>query len=178
MEYLTGYRLKIVERAGMKLENILHKSNPWSGENCERKSCLLCETKLKTEKKMSQSCSKRNLTYKTWCHSCTEVGKNGVLDEAEGAEDEKRSESGLYAYVGESSRSCFERAAEHVRDRVNYNKGSHMLKHIIEMHGDTNPDLVEFRMDVVKYHQSAFERQVFESLKIQTMRKKNILLRQ
>ena len=49
MEYLTGYRLKIVERAGMKRENILHKSNHWSGENCDRKRCLLCDTKLKTE---------------------------------------------------------------------------------------------------------------------------------
>ena len=29
---------------------------------------------------------------------------------------------------------------------------------------------------MVKYHQSAFERQVFESVKVQTMRKKNILL--
>ena len=30
MERITGYRLKIVERAGDSLEGLLHKSNPWS----------------------------------------------------------------------------------------------------------------------------------------------------
>ena len=58
MEKLTGYRLKIVERSGMKLENVLHKSNPWAGEDCERVGCLLCHTKKVTGKNMNQSCSK------------------------------------------------------------------------------------------------------------------------
>ena len=31
MEKLSGWRFKIVERAGEKLENIFHQSNPWSG---------------------------------------------------------------------------------------------------------------------------------------------------
>ena len=28
---LTGYKLKVVERAGMKLEDLLRKSDPWQG---------------------------------------------------------------------------------------------------------------------------------------------------
>ena len=35
---LTGYRLKIVERSGTKLEELLHKANPWQGVDCERKA--------------------------------------------------------------------------------------------------------------------------------------------
>ena len=42
---LTGYRLKMVEKSGDKLENLLTKSNPWQGMDCERPQCLLCQTK-------------------------------------------------------------------------------------------------------------------------------------
>ena len=28
---MTGYRLKLVEKAGVKLEDLLTKSNPWQG---------------------------------------------------------------------------------------------------------------------------------------------------
>ena len=33
---MTGYRIKIVERSGAKLEDILHKSDPWQGQDCGR----------------------------------------------------------------------------------------------------------------------------------------------
>ena len=45
MEQLTGYRMKIVERGGTKLVDILHKANLWAGEDCKGKGCLLCRTK-------------------------------------------------------------------------------------------------------------------------------------
>ena len=51
MEQMTGYKLKIVERGGTKLVDILHKANPWAGEDCERKNCLLCRTKRLEGKK-------------------------------------------------------------------------------------------------------------------------------
>ena len=70
MEKITGYRLKIVERAGEKLENILHKSNPWSGVDCNRDNCLLCTTKLRTEENKDQSSNKRSTNYQPWCESC------------------------------------------------------------------------------------------------------------
>ena len=38
MEQMSGYRLKIVERGGIKLESILVKRNPWEGECCEREN--------------------------------------------------------------------------------------------------------------------------------------------
>ena len=33
LESLTGYKLKVVERAGSKLEDVLHRSDPWRGED-------------------------------------------------------------------------------------------------------------------------------------------------
>ena len=38
---ITGYRLKVVEKAGDKLEDLLAKSNPWQGMDCGREACLL-----------------------------------------------------------------------------------------------------------------------------------------
>ena len=45
METMTGYRIKIVERGGKKLVDILHKANLWAGQECNREGCLLCKTK-------------------------------------------------------------------------------------------------------------------------------------
>ena len=61
---LTGYKLKVVERAGTKLEDILHMSDPWQGIDCGRRSCFLCTTKTKTGKNTSQDCYKKLCV---WC---------------------------------------------------------------------------------------------------------------
>ena len=58
---MTGYRLKIVERSGLKLEDILHKADPWQGQDCNRERCFLCKTKSITGKKTTQDCSRCSL---------------------------------------------------------------------------------------------------------------------
>ena len=77
---LTGYKLKVVERAGTKLEDILTKSNPWQGIDCGRKLCLLCETKEKTGKNKGQDCHKRSCVYEIWCLDCQDAGEKEVED--------------------------------------------------------------------------------------------------
>ena len=46
----TGAKLKMVERCGGKLMDILTTPDPWRGKDCMREECLLCTTKSKTEK--------------------------------------------------------------------------------------------------------------------------------
>lgn len=70
MESLTGYKPNVVERAGSKLEDLLHRSDPWRGEDCGRDRCLLCKTKEKTGKLKTQDCKKRSLVYEMWCGKC------------------------------------------------------------------------------------------------------------
>ena len=84
----------------------------------------------------------------------------------------------LYKYIGESSRSCHERGWEHWQDAKNLSTGSHILKHLLDCHDLENLDLDEmhFNMRVVKYHKSAFSRQVHESVVIQANRFKHYLL--
>ena len=53
---LTGYKIKIIERSGTTLEELLHKSDPWQGIDCERHNCLLCHTKILTGKYKNQDC--------------------------------------------------------------------------------------------------------------------------
>ena len=70
MEQQTGYRIKIVERGGMKLVDILHKANHWAGQDCDREGCLLCKTKREEGLTNSQDCKKRNCIYETICLTC------------------------------------------------------------------------------------------------------------
>jgi hypothetical protein len=77
MEEMTGYRLKIEEIGGNKLVDILHKANPWAGEDCKRKGCLLCNTKRIEGKKNAQDCRKQNCVYKTTCLTCRDRQDNG-----------------------------------------------------------------------------------------------------
>ena len=99
------------------MTSMLAKSNPWSGDDCGRLRRLLCHTKAATGKNLSQSCSKRNIVYETWCNDC--------LVQSEGKEGDKTK---VFKYIGESAKSAYERGLNHLNDRENLDLGSHMLK--------------------------------------------------
>ena len=61
----TGIKIKVVEKTGTRLVDLLHKSDPWQGQDCQRPGCLICVTKAKTGRGLSQDCKKRNVVYKT-----------------------------------------------------------------------------------------------------------------
>ena len=58
----------------------------------------------------------------------------------------------------------------------NLNLTSHMLKHAVDRHEGEDVKAVEFRMKVLKFHRSSFERQVSEAVAIQSIRIGNNLL--
>ena len=82
----------------------------------------------------------------------------------------------LYKYVGETSRSLYERAWEHENDKKQLKPQSHLLKHIVDIHGDQEIDDIKFGIRVLKFTKSSFERQVLESVLIQQERVKHHLL--
>ena len=175
---LTGTKLKIVERSGTKLVDILTKSNPWQGQDCSRRNCLLCHTKVRTDKNTSQDCSKRNIVYETTCTTCErqeiELIENSELDDK--TKNEKKRKISLFKYIGESSRSSYERGWEHVNDLTSLNPRSHMLKHILSHHPDQDLHSVEFNMKVKKFCSTSFERQILESVTIQQERNNHHLM--
>jgi hypothetical protein len=111
---------------------------------------------------------KRNVVYETWCETCRQ-------EEEKTREIGNWEEAKLYKYIGESSRSCYERGWEYQGDFEQLKPGSHMLKHILDMHEGKQPCEVKFQMRAIKLHRSAFERQVHEAVLIQANRGHNIL---
>ena len=165
LESVTGFRLKITERVGRTLASILHKSDPWSGEPCDRQNCLTCDTKLSTGKGLANSCFKRNVVYETWCGICEDKEKeqksvNNMAEEQDHntttRDTGERKNIPLHKYVGESGRSMYERGKEHYQDFKSLDKGSHILKHALEYHTEDPLGQMNFKMKVVKFHQTAF----------------------
>ena len=67
---LTGYKIKIVERAGA--EQILGKA-----ETAEDNAAC-CVSKSKTGKNFTQDCTRRSLCYKIWCLKCVKDGEKMI----------------------------------------------------------------------------------------------------
>ena len=178
LEDQTGYRIKIVERTGSRLVDLLHRSNPWQGEDCRRPGCLLCTTKTKTGKYLDQDCTKRCLVYETWCLTCErrEEEKINMEEEDEQIRKEKKKAIRLHMYVGESSRSIYERGLEHIRDCQELKKESHMIKHYFDHHEEEELEDMEFGMRIARTTRTAFNRQILESVLIQSRKTKHNIL--
>ena len=99
----------------MKIEDLLHASNPWRGKDCGRKDCLLCSTKMKTGKDSKQCCRKRNIMYEIWCRRCEEKMNKEVEEKGLELKEERRQKKNLKLskYIEESARSVYERTKEH-----------------------------------------------------------------
>ena len=63
MADITGYRVKVVENAGDRIDRRLIKSDIKEGVNCETDECRLCVSKMITKKK-GQPYNRRGLTYR------------------------------------------------------------------------------------------------------------------
>ena len=69
-------------------------------------------------------------------------------------------------YIGETSRSGYERLNEHWKDFENLNEKSHILKHYLIAHQDIPIRDMRIRVKVLKRYRNAFERQIGESIYI------------
>jgi len=118
----TGLNIKVVERAGDRLEDILHKSNPWEDIDCLRDACITCKTSVSSEKLPLKNCKKT-----LWCEICEkppeenkDTEKNDDTEnDAIIVKDRKRDREvevktgKYYRYIGETARSVYERGNEH-----------------------------------------------------------------
>ena len=84
---VTGNKVKVVERAGMKIQDLLVK-DPWKGKDCGRENCLLCTTKMITGKGKRKDCTKRNLVYEIKCMTCDENAEKELEKEYDDKPDE------------------------------------------------------------------------------------------
>ena len=75
-------------------------------------------------------------------------------------------------YVGETGRSGYERGSEHLSDFLNFEEGSHLLKHYLNCHQDLKMTDVKFGMRVRNSFRSALDRQIGEAVAIDVERRK------
>ena len=205
LENLGSIKVKLVERAGEKLVDSLHKSNAWSERDCERDDCMIC----RTEGSKKGSCRRRNILYETFCITCSKLmlenerkfeeiirevnnekevevggekevgGEREKESEKENDEDRNRElisietenkeeerENHLFKYIGESSRSGYERGVEHWDQFIRLDERSHILKHYLRYHRNTDKEELEIGMKVKATFKSAIERQVSEAVAI------------
>ena len=83
-EEISMIRIKLVERVGSKIVDLLHKSDPWDDIQCGRKECELC---MGSEEKQWGKCRKRNLVYEHECMTCRKV-----IEEKRNPSDENRND--------------------------------------------------------------------------------------
>merc|ERR1712130_717996 len=109
------------------------------------------------------------IIYETWCLTCEKKEKEKI-EEMELDEEEKLRllrKVRLHKYVGETSRSLYERGLEHLRDLNELKQESHMLKHYFDHHPEEELEKMEFGAKIIKAARTAFNRQVGESVYIQ-----------
>ena len=74
LQELTGFHIKVVERGGSKLSQLLANTSPWAVGNCGRQGCVTCEQggdKL-------PPCTKRSILYESTCLDCNPPGERRV----------------------------------------------------------------------------------------------------
>ena len=68
-------------------------------------------------------------------------------------------------YVGDSGRSLYERAGEHMADARGMKENSHIVKHLATPHPEMT-SAPKFKLKVISSFQNALTRQISESVRI------------
>ena len=136
-------RVRVVERGGTELKEMLCKNNPFGRQKCLREDCQVCHGKY-SEGKQAGKCLEEGITYKISCMECKMEGKKTN-------------------YWGESSRTLYERYGEHLDKKLKKKEDSALWKHEELWH---NGEEVEFRPEVIQKHMKPLTRQIQEGVLI------------
>ena len=143
----TKERIRIVEKGGLKIKDILGSKNPFKKSNCNQKTCPLC-TKSEFVDTHSDEvkipCSTNNVGYRWLCLTCKEKDKIKVYD-------------------GETGRSARLRGSEHLKDLEKKRDKSVLYKHKLSDHPHEN---VKFKMEITNKFKDALTRQANEAVRI------------
>ena len=130
----------------MKIKTVICRVNPWAQRHCERINCPVCND---CSKDQLGRCKRENIKYEMSCKKCNEK------------------------YIGETSRSAFERRLEHIEGQRNQKKDNPLFKHDQTV---TEGVKQEYKMKVVSVYKDAMSRQVAEKVKISKENKLSKLL--
>ena len=146
-----GFGVKIVERSGSTLRSRFPLNNLWDGAECGRADCVTCTQGAE----IIPPCTKSSIVYENICGRCNQG--------AGGEKDLKEVKDGSL-YVGETSRTIYERSKEHWGDWGSRSDKSHILRHQNQEHG--GDEAPKFVMRMVKSYRTALSRQIGEAVRI------------
>ena len=69
---ITKERVRVTERGGKRMLQLLHTNDPFAGAPCGRPTCIPCTN---GDKEKKENCNKRGIVYKTFCGPCQEEAK-------------------------------------------------------------------------------------------------------
>ena len=144
---LSGFKVRLVESSGIPLSRLF--SLDISDGKCHRFDCYVCALH---QGKSGSKCRKKSIVYESRCMSCPK--------------------SNQPVYIGESGRSLYERALEHIDDAENQRKCSHIFKHWALSHPEMESRPL-FKFTVLKSHKAPLDRQLHEAVRISTHGKLN-----
>lgn len=144
----SSFRIKVVEKSGTKIKDILHRKDPFKKEQCERDDCFVCRSGGKGK----GSCNRENIKYRI---SCSENCRKKDI------------------YQGETSYSAYTRGREHLGALNSKDPKSALHNHCQNEH---EGNLVQFRMDITgTFHRDSTLRQISEGVDIQRTSQRRLM---
>ena len=140
-------KVRMVERGGRKIMQLLVRSDPWAGEPCGRQDCLPCTT---GEEGRTGICTKEGILYKLSCTLCRDLDVKAW-------------------YLGESSRCKYIRGREHLAGVAARDPKHPLVKHHMEAHGE-DTGAPQFKMDILRQFLSTLPRQIAKAVIIELAR--------
>ena len=144
----TNYHAKLVEKSGKSLSKCFSKD--FSSGKCFRTDCYVCKNPTL---KGPSLCNVKSIVYECVCDICDTTHKLTDNSTHRGR------------YVGQSSRTLYERVNEHMTGLRRQEEKNFLFKHWATVHGEmlTAPT---FRFRVVKCHKSPMDRVIHEAVRI------------
>ena len=135
-------RIKIVEKSGVSVKQVLSKSYPWPTDKCTDPNCFPCST----NRKNAFSCRIPGASYSIHCTICESSDSKAV-------------------YYGETGQNLYARGRQHLSEFHQKLSTNNMVIHNGKYHPEIRSEF-NFRMEGEALFVSPLDRQIDESLRI------------
>ena len=144
-EMMGAPALKFVEKGGTTIYQKLGQSDPWKGDTfCQRDDCLHCQGRYilaeEEEDKVMSGCSLKYAPPKGTSTSLPGCTSEGITYALECLSCRKKGTKRIY--IGESSRSAYQRGKEHLKDVREGVLDHPMVQHFWEEHGGKQQEVM------------------------------------
>ena len=168
MSEITGFKIRFQEAGGSQLRNKFN-TDLGKGKHCGTKDCHPCDV----DGDSRQNCRNRNIVYESTCLLCNPTECSDQKEEKVGSRSESTSQEEVIkvkqaktgVYIGETSRSLYERSKEHITDAKNYSHKSHIIKHWMLSHQEEN-EIPQMSFKIKGMYKDCLSRQLGEAMRI------------